>query len=613
VSLYSRFRRWRLVGLAVVGFIGVWGCSSTEPTPRVAEPHTSAPSHRSFSAWEASARSRSEDLLDAARRAAAAGEAARAQACSDQALAVVFQPPAGYPVNPRYMTYAAQVLEESASLDDQLDDQLEGQPEDATADDSGDMAKIIQEDLPDLTSTELPPGLANMLPSSDLPLVLNGAVQRYLDMFTDPNEYRARIAKGLLRGAAYLPMIRTRLKAAGLPQDLAYLPLIESAFSPVARSRARATGMWQFISSTARLYGLRVSPLIDERRDPERSTDAAIAFLSDLHAQFGNWYLALAAYNSGVGNVRRAIRRAHSSNFWKIRRYLPRETRNYVPAFIASVIVAKEPGRFGLDPPGPSAWTFDTINVPDAVDLQFLSSRLDIPLDELRKLNPAVRRDLTPAGQVTQLRLPRGMRARAEALLRSVPRKRWAPRLIHTVVRGESLYTIARRYGSTVASIRQANGLRRNLIHPGQSLVVPRLGLVARRTAPRSRRAVRIRAGEKIYVVRANDTLWDISRAFHVSVRRLRAANRLSRRSLLHPRQRLVIPRASHPHRKPRAIVSRSASRANLYTVHRGDTLFEIARRFGTTVRALRHANRLRSSRIHPGDVLQIPDVEASS
>ena len=608
MSLRFRFRRWRPLSLAVVGFIVVWGCSSTRPTPRATLSHQSPPVRQAFSTWEASARSRSKDLLEAARRAAAAGDVARALTCSDQALAVVFQPPSGYPVNPRYMTYAAQILEESASLDDQL----ESQPGNETADDSSDMAKIIREDIPELTP-QTPSGAEGMLPPSDLPLVLNGAVQHYLDMFTDPNEYRARIAKGLRRGSAYLPMIRARLKAAGLPQDLAYLPLIESAFSPVARSRARATGMWQFISSTGRLYGLRVSPLIDERRDPERSTDAAIAHLSDLYGQFDDWYLALAAYNSGAGNVRRAIRRAHSSNFWEIRRYLPRETRNYVPAFIASVIVAKDPARFGLDPPGSSSWTFDTIDVPDAVDLHFLSSKLHIPLKELRKLNPAVRRDLTPARQMTRLRLPRGMRTKAETLLHSVPRKRWAPRLIHTVVRGESLYTIARRCGSTVSSIRQANGLRRNLIHPGQSLIVPRLGLLSRRRTSPVRHVIRKRAGDKIYVVQANDTLWDISRAFHVSVSRLRAANGLHHRSLLHPRQRLVIPRGSGLRRKSLKAVSRSVSSANMYTVHRGDTLFEIARRFGTTVRALRHVNGLRGSRIHPGDVLQIPEAEASS
>ncbi len=603
-----QLRRWCPLGLIAAGLAVIWGCSSVEPVQQRVAQRPSAPAHGTFEAWEISARKRSQRLLDAARRAAAAGDVACALTSSDEALAVVFQPPSGYPVNPRYMAYAAQVLEESASLEGQLESLSSSTQEG----ESSGMETVIQAGLPGTT----PPGpvrCVKAVPSSDFPLVVNAAVQRYLDLFTDPSEYRSRIVKGLQRGSAYLPMIRARLKAAGLPQDLAYLPLIESAFSPVARSRARATGLWQFISSTGRLYGLRVSPLVDERLDPERSTDAAIAHLSDLYAQFGDWYLALAAYNSGAGNVRRAIRRAHSTDFWKIRRYLPRETRNYVPAFIAAIMIAKDPATYGLPTHGSASWTFDTIDVPDAVDLQFLASGLHVPLSELQRLNPAIRRDVTPARQVTRLRLPRGLRSKAEALLRSVPRKRWAPRLIHTVVRGESLYTIARRFGSTVASIRQANGLRHNLIHPGQSLVVPRLGLFRRSRRAAVRRRVRRRPGERVYVVQARDTLWDIARAYNIAVARLRAVNGLGRRSLIHPRQRLIIPAGSRTGRKRSRSIRVPASRGDVYRVHRGDTLFEIARRFRTTVRALRHANRLRSSRIHPGDVLLIPAAEASS
>jgi len=435
--------------------------------------------------------------------------------------------------------------------------------------------------------------------------VLNGPVEHFLEMFTNPNEYRSRISKGLQRGGLYLPMIRASFRSAGLPQDLAYLPLIESAYSTRARSRARAYGMWQFIAPTARLYGLRISPLLDERCDPERATKAAVAHLADLHAQFGDWYLALAAYNSGAGNVRRAVRRARSHDFWKIRRFLPRETRNYVPAFIASVIVAKDPAKFSFEPLRDDPLEFDVIEVPDAVDLQFLAAQLGIPLHELRDLNPAVRRDLTPARRKTRLRLPKGTLQEAEALLQSVPRSKWAPRLIHTVRRGDSLYAIARRYGSTVASIRRANGLRRNLIHPGQSLVVPRLGLV-RRSSVRHLRSTSSKSGT--YVVRPNDTLWDIARSSGVSVKQLRAANGLGRHSVIRPSDRLQIPAASRRAHRTRR---RTPTSHRSYTVRSGDTLFEIALRFGTSVRELRRANGLRGSRIHPGDILRIPRTQA--
>ncbi len=266
------------------------------------------------------------------------------------------------------------------------------------------------------------------------------------------------------------------LEASGLPLDLSYLPLIESAFSLKAYSRARAHGMWQFISATGRHYGLEVGTLVDERRDPVRSTEAAAAYLSDLYGEFSDWYLALAAYNSGAGNVRRAIRKSGSRDFWTLRKYLPRETRNYVPAFIASVIVAKDPEAFGFTAPQEQPWNYDSVDVPDALDLQFMASKSGIPLDELRELNPAIRRDLTPARSTTALRLPLGTADAAQSVLDSNPRSDWAPRMIHTVRSGESLYTIARKYGSNVSAIRQANGLRSSLIHPGDNLIVPRFG-----------------------------------------------------------------------------------------------------------------------------------------
>jgi len=259
--------------------------------------------------------------------------------------------------------------------------------------------------------------------------------------------------------------------------------------------------MWQFISSTGRYYDLEIGSLIDERRDPVRSTEAAVAYLSDLHNQFNDWYLALAAYNSGAGNVRRAVRRSGSTDFWVLRRYLPRETRNYVPAFIASVIVAKNPARYGFTPPQETPWNYDHIEVPDALDLQFMASESGIPLDDLRELNPAIRRDLTPARD-------------AQAVLDSNPRDTWAPRMIHIVREGDNLYVIAQKYGSSVSAIRQANGLRGSLIRPGQSLVVPRFG-----TSTQIARQQPLRTGDDgSYVVQRNDTLWDIARGFSLTV-----------------------------------------------------------------------------------------------
>jgi membrane-bound lytic murein transglycosylase D len=571
-------------------------CTSSQPTVTAQATPPDTPravgGETGNSDWEEEARRRADRLLEQAQELASQGHIEQAVATVDDALCEVLATPDGYTADASYLDYLARLIEEAEALEEGLDVFTDVEAE----------VELIE--LPPIeiaTDVEFPTigEPRSLLPPSDFPLVLNSTVQRFLDAFTEPGEYRTRIETGLRRSGLYLPMIRAKFAAAGLPEDLGYLPLIESAFSLKAYSRARAHGMWQFIASTGRHYGLEIGALVDERRDPVRSTEAAVAYLADLHADFADWHLALAAYNSGAGNVRRAIRRSGSRDFWVLRRYLPRETRNYVPAFIASVIVANQPSLFDLPAPQPTEWRFDEITVPDALDLEFLASKTDIDLADLRELNPAIRRDLTPARRSTDLRLPPGKAPDAEKVLASVPRSEWAPRLIHTVRRGDSLYSIARRYNSSVSAIRQANGLRGSLIRPGQTLVVPRFGYT---TAQPDRRI----ASDGSYVVQRHDTLWDIARSFDTSVNRLCAANGLERWQPIHPGQRLRIPAGSGPVES-----SKSTRSSTTYRVRKGDTLYAIARRFGVSVSALRRANGIRGSRIYPGDVLRIPVPQA--
>ncbi len=488
--------------------------------------------------------------------------------------------------------FASTVLDEAERLDGTL----------ATAD-----AATAQEDVNLVPAVEVPDetgsggdAITSTFLTSDYPIEINSAVETFLDAFTRPGEYRHRIVIGLSRAGRYLPMIRARLASAGLPNDLAYLPLIESAYSETATSRARAQGLWQFIAGTARQYGLTVNAMIDERSDAERATEAAVAHLSDLYAEFGDWNLALAAYNSGAGNVRRAMRRSGSNDFWALRRYLPLETRNYVPAFMAAVLAVKEPARYGLPEVTEIDWQYDSLQVPDALDLDVLAHGLALTPEELRRLNPAVRRGLTPAETVTLVRLPAGSAERAHAMLAQLPRNQWAPRMLHTVRTGESLSVIARRYGSSPEAIRAANGLRGSMIRPGQSLVVPRFGSA---NGPRMPDLPRNLSTDGAYVVRSGDSLWAISRSFGVSLEALCAANSLDRRSELHPGQRVHIPAATDSGRTRVA----DAAPKRTYRVRVGDTLFDIARRFGTTVGELRRRNELSGNVIQPGDVLRIP------
>jgi membrane-bound lytic murein transglycosylase D len=578
------------------------GCASA-PSTRTANLHTTASTAMTGTpaatdtGWEEAARRHAESLLDESRSLAAEGRNEEALARIDEAICVALELPAGRATSPDHLDWVARLITEA----DVLEDDLALITENAAEGELVDLPPI--EGLP--TAIARDDGTGSLLPSSDFPLELNPTVLKFVDVMSASGEYQNRIARGLGRAGTYLPMIREKLATAGLPKDLAYLPLIESAFSTTAYSRAKAHGLWQFIAGTGRRYGLAVGSLLDERRDPELSTDAAIAYLKDLYLEFGDWNLALAGYNSGEGNVRRAIQRSGSRDFWTLQNHLPKETRNYVPAFMASVIVAKQPERFGFPPIAEDDWTYDRVVVGDPLDLQFLARELDLEVADVRELNPAIRLDLTPAGRDTAIRLPAGYGTRAEQVLASTPTSQWAPRTMYTVRKGDTLSVIARHHGSTVSDIRQANGLHSTLIHPGQTLIVPRAGTAS--SAPVEQVQQRVAHGDT-YVVQRNDTLWQIARSFGTSVDRLCAANGLSPRRPIRPGQRLTVPGG-----QPAAATTPAwtGSGPATYTVRRGDTLFEIARRFGISVSQLQQANGLRGSRINPGDVLQIPGRQA--
>ncbi len=548
---------------------------------------------------------RADELMAEAHRLQEEGRADEALAKADEAICELVATPAGFRPQWMYIERLALLITEADDLEAAM------QTVDEDLDPVEELVILPPLDLVGDDGISVEVAAESPVPESDFPLVLNSTVETFIKAMSTGGEYNRRIATGLERAGAYLPMIREEMAQNGLPEDLSYLPLIESAFSVKAYSRARAHGMWQFISSTGRHYGLQVGSLVDERRDPVLSTEAAAAYLSDLYGEFGDWYLALAAYNSGAGNVRRAIRRSGSVDFWALRSYLPRETRNYVPAFIASVIIAKQPEKYGFPPIQEEPWDFDTIEVPDALDLQFMASEADLSLEDLRELNPAIRRDLTPARATTTLRLPSGSAAAAEAVLASTPREEWAPRMIHTVRKGDSLSAIAHRYGSSVSAIRQANGLRGSLIHPGQNLIVPRYA----GSSPAPTQARRT-ADNRIYIVQANDTLWDIAQSFSVSVDSLCAANGLSKRSVIRPGQQLALPDGSSHRPVSRTVSSPPevpATSTGTYTVRTGDTLYDIARSFGVAVTDLRQVNDLKGSRIYPGTVLRIPSSASVS
>jgi membrane-bound lytic murein transglycosylase D len=335
----------------------------------------------------------------------------------------------------------------------------------------------------------------------DIPVVRNEAVDRFVGIFTERQP--DRMALYLKRSGRYEGMIRGKLRERGMPEDLLYLSMIESGFNPTARSKAQAVGLWQFIEDTGRRYGLRVDGYVDERRHPEKSTDAALRYLTDLHGQFGSWYLAAAAYNSGENRVARVMRqvtgeqRGTDDDFWKIRGRLPAETREYVPLMVAAALVGKEPQKYGLA--GVQRWTpleSEEVEVAPGTRLSAVAEAVGVSEDEMKRLNPHLVRAMTPPGSDPYpVAVPTGRTAQYAANIRVVnaraaeqariataraaevraaEARRVAAARRHTVRRGESLSVIAERHNTTVRRIQAANGMGRGTrIRAGQRLVIP--------------------------------------------------------------------------------------------------------------------------------------------
>lgn len=309
----------------------------------------------------------------------------------------------------------------------------------------------------------------------DIPIVMNERVDYYIDYFQ--RRVRSSFEKWLARAPQIVPYLRARFRQEGLPEDLIYISLIESGFSPLATSRANAVGYWQFIASTGRRYGLRIDRWVDERRDLELSTEAAIAYLKDLHEMFGSWYLAAAAYNSGEGRIQRAIERYGSEDLWELSEfsYLREETKDYVPKLIAATMIAREPERYGFTNVRPlPAAEVDVVSVPPSTHLARVAEGAETTEETIRTLNPQLRGRATPPGGDTSVRIPRGAGQSfserfAAARARPVPVER-----THVVRRGESPSAIARRYGVSTRELMELNGIRNaRHLRAGQRLRLP--------------------------------------------------------------------------------------------------------------------------------------------
>ncbi|HSE83796.1 MAG TPA: LysM peptidoglycan-binding domain-containing protein [Thermodesulfobacteriota bacterium] len=428
----------------------------------------------------------------------------------------------------------------------------------------------------------------------EIPVVFNGRVHHFLDYFQGRG--RESFSIWLSRSGKYIPMMKVILEQWGMPTDLVYMAMIESGFNVKARSHMGAVGPWQFIYSTGKRYGLRIDSWVDERMDPEKSTIAAANYLSDLYEMFQSWELAAAGYNCGEERVQAAIDRYEVSDFWEISEYtLPKETKDYVPKFMAALIIAKNPEKYG----------FKGIEYQDSEPVervQVLSQRslgdiarvIGVSSSRLSEMNPSLITSSTPPGDPYEINVPLGYREVVVAKYDEISELKVVTAKVRTttyssyrVRRGDTLGRIASRFGVSVSSLKRANGIRGSLIRTGQLLSIP---------GGTGRSYSRVYSSSVKYRVRPGDTLGGIAARYGSSVSSIKAANGI-RGSVIRVGQLLTVPRRGS---------SYSGGDTISYRVKRGDTLWEIARRYRVSISDIKRWNNLRSSTLALGDRLTI-------
>ncbi len=447
-----------------------------------------------------------------------------------------------------------------------------------------------------------------------IPLTMNSYVEKEIKRFTGPE--KKFFLRSLERSGRYRPYIVAELKKAGLPEELSWLPLIESGFQVKALSPARALGLWQFIPSTGYKFGLKRNYYIDERLDPIKSTHAAISYMTELHKIFGDWATVLAAYNCGEGRVLRTIRKQkvnYLDNFWDLYKKLPSETARYVPRFLATLHIINNFDKYGITPPKPqSPIPFETVTVNKQIHLNKIAESISASTKELKTLNPELKYALLPP-DTYQLRIPNGKSTQFLASIDKLTpahqikqtRLKQTTYAYHRVRRGETLSSIAHRYGTTTNRLAKMNHMStRSILKTGKKLKVPGDPV---KTASRSttRKAKLIRPSALTpkpirYTVKPGDNLWIIAKKYNSTTKAIQVANRMKGASL-HIGQTLTIP----PSTSSQCTVKKR--KKSTYWVKSGDSPFTIAQKYNMTLQRLLALNHLtKRSKIYPGQKLLV-------
>ena len=483
----------------------------------------------------------------------------------------------------------------------------------------------------------------------DFPVTVNKQVEYYLDFFS--GRHRKNFEQWLSRSTRYLPMILEHLREAGLPEDLAYLAMIESGYNERAYSRARAVGIWQFIKPTGRHYGLVINGYVDERRDPIKSTRAAVAYLSALYDEFGSWYLAVAGYNAGEGKIRKAIKRYKTTDFWEIAqgRYLKLETKRYVPKLIAAIMISKEPEKYGFtDIQYQPALAYDTVEVPRWTSVKAVSLACNMDSKELRRYNNELRKEFTPPDRASYpIKVPVGKKELVEKNLPRVQAVVTTDYKTHKVKNGETLNSICKKYGLTKTVILKSNNLRSAGLKSGQRLRIP-YQTASYEMLPEGSVAKGYLSAEStdgnfvLHKIQPGETVSELARLYNVPVHLIAAWNDIRDISRITAGQQLVfyvrhstppvVAQSTATAKPARQLVasavkerkdtpidnkpapmqlavshsSETGSSQDYYIVQQGDSLWNIAGNFGLTSRQLRRMNGLAGNLIYPGDRLVV-------
>lgn len=466
-----------------------------------------------------------------------------------------------------------------------------------------------------------------------IPTEVNPLVEKWITYFQGRG--REHMERYLARSSRYEKLMKKVLRDNGLPEDLFYIALIESGFSSAATSHAAAVGYWQFIRGTGKRYGLEISPFVDERRDPVFATQAAAEYFKGLYSVFGSWYLAMASYNVGENRVKREVMNHYTRDFWELARKkrLPAETINYVPKFIAAKLIAKEPAKYGFEdidylPP----IEFDHITVNKPVNLRQMADKMSLNYEDFKALNPKFKGEVAPVkGQELVLRIPPGTNEAAMVAANAafVDQVQFVADQGDTqsykIRRGDNLKTIARRYRTSVAYLRDLNDLpRKTRLKVGMSIYVPDRTPLKDRSDRKSTANVAKHdssgkkssalagmdnEGGRYHIVQTGESLFTIAQKYSTSVSQLQNLNNIKRRSKLKLGMKLKLPVSGNPNSSS----AREVAKNKVHVVKKGESLTDIASKYNVAISKIQARNKIRNpSSLIVGARITIPAVESN-